>query len=119
MVPKANVYASRALPGVLEGSEIPAFDEMPPDPSVVFKGWRTVTRLASECGAPVRLCPCRPLPALMGETFMLATEPVRVHPLTNALSVDTGQAFSERIDVGPVFGHCGDRRSQFQATACG
>lgn len=34
--PKANVYASRALPSVQEGLKIPAFDEMPPDPSVFF-----------------------------------------------------------------------------------
>lgn len=36
--PRANVYASRALPGVLDRSDLPAFDEMPPDPSVFFKG---------------------------------------------------------------------------------
>ena len=35
--PRANIYASRALPSALTGSELPAFDEMPPDPSVFFK----------------------------------------------------------------------------------
>lgn len=37
VVPRAHIYASRALPSAVEGSDIPAFDEMPPDPSVFFK----------------------------------------------------------------------------------
>lgn len=36
--PKAHIYASRALPRALEGSDLPCFDEMPPDPSVFFRG---------------------------------------------------------------------------------
>ncbi|WP_422019452.1 GFA family protein [Roseibium sp.] len=37
VVPRANIYASRALPAAIEGTEIPTFDEMPPDPSVFFR----------------------------------------------------------------------------------
>ncbi|MEM6383941.1 MAG: GFA family protein [Pseudomonadota bacterium] len=35
--PRANVYASRALPGALPAGDIPSFDEMPPDPSIFFR----------------------------------------------------------------------------------
>lgn len=38
VVPRAHIYASRALPSAIEGAGIPIFDTMPPDPSVFFKG---------------------------------------------------------------------------------
>ncbi len=34
--PRANIYASRALPRAIQSDDIPSFETMPPDPSVFF-----------------------------------------------------------------------------------